>query len=521
MPALSFWRKLVFGAGESGFSIVMTAIDVYFLFFLLTVVKLPPAYAAGAIFLGKTWDWVNDPLVGLITDRTRSRWGKRRPYLLFGALPFGCAFLLLWWIPPAGSLTLLAAYYGFAYFLYDTTLTLVSVPYYAMVPDLASTYDERTSINAYRMAFSIAAGLLAYAAPELAKLPVFGGGAAGIPASGLTGWFGAAALFAVVSVLPLGGVFLSTRGSSPDNRGAARERETLLAMAARWIAQHRRTAMLMAAYFLGWIGLFGVVPRAWPLPNVSTVWTDFVLYAGFLVPMAIIVSRTFRRNRPFLMSMTIFLLTWTTIALIQSVLPFFISYWLRGGENLTVIMAAVFVSALLWLPFWNWFARRFSKKSAYVAGMISLAVILVAISTLPPETSLVTVMVLAVLAGFGVSAAHVIPNSLIPDAIEWEELQMGRRREGFYYSVVGLLNKIAVSVAIPWVALVLGVSGFDQSRGVQQLPGAFTALRLLVGLVPGILMAVGVGVAAAYPLSREKHERIRVLLSKRKARAGR
>jgi len=151
-------------------------------------------------------------------------------------------------------------------------------------------------------------------------------------------------------------------------------------------------------------------------------------------------------------------------------------------------------------------------------GMVSLAVILIAISALPRDTSLGLIMGLAVLAGIGVSAAHVIPNALIPDAIEWEELRTGKRREGFFYSVVGLLNKVAGSVAIPWVALMLGASGFEESRGADQVPEAFLALRLFVGMVPGLLMGVGIVCAALYPLSRERHERICRLLDARKAR---
>jgi hypothetical protein len=127
-PGLSRRLKLFYGAGDIGFSLTYTALDFLFAKFLLDVVELPPALAAAAIFAGRSWDWINDPLVGLLTDRTRTRWGRRRPYLLFGAVPFGLAFVLLWWVPPLPGPAALAVYYGLAYFVFDAATTLVQVP---------------------------------------------------------------------------------------------------------------------------------------------------------------------------------------------------------------------------------------------------------------------------------------------------------------------------------------------------------------------------------------------------------
>ena len=285
-----------------------------------------------------------------------------------------------------------------------------------------------------------------------------------------------------------------------------------------------------------WGGALYVLPRAWPGLGVRTIITDFILYAGFLVPVAIVVTRSFSRNRPFVFAMVIFLLTWTTIAVIQSVLPFFLTYWLRWEGLMIVPLGAMFVSALVLLPFWNWFTVRVGKRVAYVAGMASLVAILGLLSALPsglgrvgagiavagvPVVGRTLVIAIAALAGFGVSAAHVVPNSILPDGIEWEELRTGSRKEGFFFGIVSLLNKVGTSVAVPWVALVLAAVGYDESRNADQVPGTLLALRLLVGAVPAVLLAFGVSAAAAYPLSRERHERIRHLLALRKARAAR
>ena len=97
MQKLSRRTRWFYGAGDLGFSLTSTIIGAYFAIFLTDVVGIQPATAAIAIFIGRTWDYVNDPLIGYISDRTRTRWGRRRPYLLFGALPFALIFAMLWW----------------------------------------------------------------------------------------------------------------------------------------------------------------------------------------------------------------------------------------------------------------------------------------------------------------------------------------------------------------------------------------------------------------------------------------
>ncbi len=126
---------------------------------------IKPAYAALAIFIGRTWDYINDPLIGFFTDRVRSRWGRRRPFLLFGFIPFGLMFAMMWYRPPTDSQFMLCAYYAVAYFLFDTSYTFVTMPYVALTPELTQDYDERTSLTTFRMAFSIIGSLVAFIVP--------------------------------------------------------------------------------------------------------------------------------------------------------------------------------------------------------------------------------------------------------------------------------------------------------------------------------------------------------------------
>ena len=162
---LSRFAKFIYGSGDLGFSLTGTIIGAYFLFFLIDVVGVKPAIAGIAILIGRTWDYINDPIIGYISDRTRSKWGRRRPFLLFGALPFAIAFTLMWYRPPIEGQIGLVLYYATAYVLFDAAATFVYMPYFALTPELTDDYDERTSLTSYRMFFSIMGSLLAFTVP--------------------------------------------------------------------------------------------------------------------------------------------------------------------------------------------------------------------------------------------------------------------------------------------------------------------------------------------------------------------
>lgn len=165
---LSTITKILYGTGDFGYSLNNSIIAAFFPIFMMDVVGISPALAAAALFVGRSWDYINDPLVGYFSDRTRTRWGRRRPFLLFGALPFALTFILLWVKPDfVTSTTGLVIFYAAAYMIYEASATLVYMPYFALTPELTQDYDERTQLTSYRMLFNIIGGLTAYTVPML------------------------------------------------------------------------------------------------------------------------------------------------------------------------------------------------------------------------------------------------------------------------------------------------------------------------------------------------------------------
>jgi len=163
--------KLFYAIGDWGNSTTTTIVGFFFLYFLTDVAHLPPAFVSPVLLIGTIWDAINDPLIGVFADKVHTRWGRRRPFFIIGAVPFGLAFFLLWWVPPFANDYLLMLYYLLAYILFDTAFTFVYVPYGTLTPELTQDYDERTQLNGFRMGVSMAGGLIAaFCVPVIASL---------------------------------------------------------------------------------------------------------------------------------------------------------------------------------------------------------------------------------------------------------------------------------------------------------------------------------------------------------------
>jgi len=158
--------RLIYGTGDFYGGASVTIISMLFLFFLTDVVGLRAIYAGIVIFIGRMIDAVTDPLMGNISDKTRSQWGRRNPYFLFFAIPVGVSFGLLWMKVGFAKQILSFVYYTAAYSLFSIVFTAVMVPYAALAPELTTDYNERTALISTRMAFSIIGALSAAVIPK-------------------------------------------------------------------------------------------------------------------------------------------------------------------------------------------------------------------------------------------------------------------------------------------------------------------------------------------------------------------
>ena len=176
-PPLRRSLCLAYGAGSVGAGIFSTIPGLLLLFYLTDTLAVPAGLAGLAVVVPKLWDIITDPIVGAWSDRTSSRWGRRRPFLLAGALTLPPCFVALF-AAPVGDPTLAFAWVLLAFCAAATAFTLFQVPYAAMPAELSADYHERTTLVAYRMAF-VTLGILAAGALAPMLIEAGGGGAAG------------------------------------------------------------------------------------------------------------------------------------------------------------------------------------------------------------------------------------------------------------------------------------------------------------------------------------------------------
>jgi len=464
---LSTGTKLIFGTGDWSASSFGTLRQIFYAIFITDVVGLEPRLASVAALVGIFWDAINDPLVGMLSDRIKTKWGRRRPFLLWFSIPFGLGFVILWWAPPFESQIALAAFVTFAFMLSDTFQTLVVVPLYALTPEITLDYDERTSLTGYRMFFNLFASLvIAVAAPAIVD---------SVLASGATqqqGYLIVGSLFGGLATIPLLLIFFFIR---ERNRSQAE-------------IEHEEKISFV--------------------DSVRTAWS----------------------NIPFRFATGLYMLNWITFDLVALALPFFVAYWVSSGNLLdkalglpveSAVFALLLITSVVMVPFWVWMSNLFNKNIAYIIGMSFWAVVQLLLFTIQPG-QITYILVLSVLAGISVATAHVLPDALFPDVIEWDELRTRRRQEGIYYGIKNFVRKMTGALAIFIALQVLGWVGYqappEGTTTFQQSPSTLMAIRILIGPFGALLLFSAVAMAWFYPLTRERHARIRRLLARRKAK---
>ncbi len=450
--------KLAFGAGDIGPGMTANLLAFSFLIFLTTTAGLSPVAAGSVLAIGRVWDAVNDPLIGYLSDNTRSRWGRRYPWIALGALPFGLTFFLTWIVPGFQSEGARFWYYVIMSLLFQVFYTVVNLPYTTLTAELSKNYDERTELTAFRLGSSLTGAISALAL--------------GLVVSNLIQdsrqqYLVLAAVCSVLSVLPLLWCVVGTYPYAVE-----------------------RNALQPATD-----------------PNAAE-------NLPFLQQIKIALS-----NRAFLFVVGIYLFAWLALQMTASVIPFYTTFWM-GMDSYFLAALLVQGTAIAMMVAINYLSRRYGKQEAFYAGIGTWIIAQIAIFLVQPG-QVAALYLLCVVISFGVAAAYVVPWAMLPDVIELDELQTGQRREGVFYAFMTLLQKVGLAGGLLLVGYALELSGFvspdvtQVAQDVIQPASALLAIRVFIGPVPMVLLLLALILAYFYPITRQKHEEILLRLAER------
>jgi len=302
--------KLLYGIGDAGNAIINSAVQFFLLVFYTDAALIAPALAGSALLIGKIWDAINDPLFGWLSDRTTSRFGKRRVYMIFGALPLAISVMLLWFVP--GGLSNGATFLWIAgtFLLFDTAWTLTNVPYYALTAELTDDYNERASLTAFRMVIGVP-GYIVGAALTPVLVALFATKRAGYGAVGVIyGLLGAAVLWIAAAGLKERKAISESKSATPPVAALLatfRNRPFVRLIAAYLVANvaFALVKTLLAYYLTYQLGMEGQVPIImflllffvglflFPWKKASDRWNKGPAYALGLAIGGLAVAATF------------------------------------------------------------------------------------------------------------------------------------------------------------------------------------------------------------------------------------
>ena len=419
------------------------------------VFGVSPALIGTALMIGRIWDACTNPIVGLLSDNTRSRWGRRRPWLAVGAMLTALAFPILWFVPRGWEPQAIVFWLLGGLFLLYTAFALFSVPYIALGFELTPNYEERTRIYVWRNYFQLVPSLAGGWALWFCNRPWFKDPLEGVH------WFG----IIVGALILLTGLPVAL---------FTRER------------YYRLSAEVKSERF-------------WPA--LRSTWAN----KPFRIIIAIIV--------------TILVGGQSTDALSYYVLVYHVlgGDTVRAATMVGVVAGLSVAVALVALPVVQYIAKRWDKNGALRFCLwVNIAAAGSKWWLATPAHPWLW-YILMPFTQFGSIGFWTIVASMKSDACDWDELASGRRREGVYGAVNNVVTKVAMSLPFFLAGFALHAIGFEAARGGAQDASTIHTLRLLFSLGPIFFFLLSLWFLRHYPLNASAMQDLRATLERRRS----
>ncbi len=456
-----FGQKLAYGAGNCVEQLtVWVPMSVFTPVFNIGL-GMNPALLGLVMAVWRAFDAIIDPVMGNISDNTRTRWGRRRPYIVIGSILTGLIFPLMWWAPRGASGDFLFWWLLVGGILLYTAFTIWAMPYYSLQLEMTPDYNERTNVSAYRMFFTTIIGLVA-------------------------GW---------VLALASSSHFADAAGN-PD-----------LVNGMRWIS----------------IGIGAAIIGVGILPGLFTKERYYAMEAAQQEKQNLFKSlKLTLSTRPFLTLIVVAITQIFGMGIVGTLGFYLNAYYICGGDVALaakvggVIQTAMILPGLLAIPFCSWFSAKYGKrKMLYLVTAFSIVGYLSCYLFFRPGHPWLQIVPALLKGVISVGLWMVLP-SMLADIADFDEVRSHARREGSFSSVFSWSTKMAWTVNTALSGAILVWTGFHVEAGGEQPARVLHAMLHCYILLPVAALGICLFAISRYPLSKDKVAAIRKLLEDRR-----
>ena len=443
---ISLKEKIGYGLGDAASSMFWKIFSMYLLFFYTDVFGLAPAVVGTMFLITRIWDSCFDPIVGIIADRTKSKWGKFRPYLLWVAVPFAVIGVLTFYTPDfdeKGKIIYAYVTYSLMMMIYS----LINVPYASLLGVMSSDRKERTTLSSYRMVFAFGGSLLALWLIE-PLVNYFGGSL-----NSKTGWLATIAVFGIITTAFFWACFLWTK----ERVKPIDDEQTNLKEDLKDLLKNRPWWILLGA------GIGALIFNS--IRDGAAVY-----YFKYYVSNSV--------NFDFSLFGTDFHMTPTSIYLVLG-------------------QAANIIGVIIATPI----ANKIGKKKTFF-GAMALAAILSLIFYFFGKEDVFLIMSFQALISICAGCIFPLIWSMYADSADYSEWKQGRRATGLIFSASSMSQKFGWTIGGAGAGWLLGYYGFQAN--VEQTATAQNGIQLMLSILPAIAAAISVAFIAFYPLSEDK-----------------
>jgi GPH family glycoside/pentoside/hexuronide:cation symporter len=443
-------EKIGYGLGDAASSMFWKIFSMYLMFFYTDVFGIAPAVVGTMFLITRIWDSCFDPLVGIIADRTKSRWGKFRPYLLWTAIPFAIIGVLTFYTPDfdeKGKIIYAYVTYSLMMMIYS----VINVPYASLLGVMSGDRKERTTLSSYRMVFAFAGSLLALWLIE-PLVNHFGGSL-----NSKTGWLYTIVVFGMITTVFFWGCFFLTKERvQPINDEKPNLKEDL-----NDLLKNKPWWILLGA------GIGALIFNS--IRDGAAVY-----YFKYYVSSTVSYSFNILGEN--------FAMTPTTLYLV-----------LGQAANIIGVIAATPI------------ANKIGKKKTFF-GAMALAAILSVIFYYLGKEDVILIMVFQVLISICAGCIFPLIWSMYADSADYSEWKQGRRATGLIFSASSMSQKFGWTIGGAATGWLLGYFGFQAN--VVQTATTQTGIQLMLSILPAIAATISVLFIIFYPLSEDKLQAI-------------